>query len=65
MFCLLQRSKYLSLSIDLQKDLFNKIVKPILLYGCECWGFSNQVFFKLFLMLNHVLRNACYTEKLA
>ena len=22
-------------------DLFDKMVKPILLYGCELWGFSN------------------------
>jgi hypothetical protein len=22
-------------------DLFDKMVKPILLYGCELWGLSN------------------------
>ena len=27
--------------IDLQIELFNKLVKPVLLYGCEVWGFGN------------------------
>ena len=27
--------------IDTQIELFNKLVKPILLYGCEVWGFGN------------------------
>ena len=32
----------MSLPIDLQLDLFlKKIVKPILFYGCEVWGFGN------------------------
>jgi hypothetical protein len=31
----------LELPIDMQIDLFNKIVKPVLLYGCEIWGFGN------------------------
>ena len=22
-------------------ELFNKLVKPVLLYGCEVWGFGN------------------------
>ena len=29
------------LPIDLQLELFEKLVKPILLYGCEVWGFGN------------------------
>jgi hypothetical protein len=28
------------LSVKIQLDLFVKMVKPILLYGCEVWGFS-------------------------
>ena len=31
----------LNLPIDLQIDLFNKTVKPILLYGSEIWGYGN------------------------
>ena len=30
-----------NLSIKCQYDLFDKIVKPILLYGCEIWGYCN------------------------
>ena len=30
------------LSIDLQLELFDKLVNPILLYGCEVWAFGNM-----------------------
>ena len=30
-----------SLSINCQLDLFDKMVKPTLLYGCEIWGLDN------------------------
>ena len=29
------------LPIDIQIELFNKTIKPILLYGCEIWGFGD------------------------
>jgi hypothetical protein len=29
-------------TIKCQYDLFDKKVKPILLYGCEIWGFVNN-----------------------
>ena len=29
-----------NLSISCQLDLFDKMVKPILLYGCEVWGYG-------------------------
>ena len=29
------------LPIDMQIDIFNKTVKPILLYGCELLGYGN------------------------
>ena len=41
MFPVFKQSRLLNLSIDCQLDLFDKIVKPILIYGCEIWGFSN------------------------
>ena len=31
-----------NLSIECLLDFFDKIVKPILLYGCEVWGFSDN-----------------------
>ena len=30
-----------NLPTDMQLDLFDKIIIPIILYGCEAWGFSN------------------------
>ena len=41
MFAVFKKSRLFNLSIDSQLDLFDKIVKPILIYGCEIWGFSN------------------------
>lgn len=41
MFSLLKKAKSLLLPIDLQIELFEKTIKPILLYGCEIWGFGN------------------------
>ena len=38
LYALLNKSKTLELPSDLQFDLFNKTVKPILLYGAEVWG---------------------------
>ena len=31
-----------SLSIPCQLDLFDKMVKPVLLYGYEIWGYGNN-----------------------
>jgi hypothetical protein len=42
MFSLQKKIRSLNLTIDLQVDLFNKAIKPILLYGCEIWGFSGS-----------------------
>lgn len=40
-YSLLKKARTLQLPIDLQIELFNKLVKPILLYGCEIWGAGN------------------------
>jgi hypothetical protein len=37
----LKKGRLHNLSIKSQYDLFDKIVKPILLYGFEIWGFGN------------------------
>jgi hypothetical protein len=42
MYEVIRRGKRHNLSIECLLDLFDKIVKPILLYGCEVWGFSNN-----------------------
>ena len=41
LFSLLRKIRVLNLPIQMQVDLFNKTIKPILLYGCEIWGFGN------------------------
>ena len=40
-FSLIKKARNMHLTIDLQLELFDKLVKPILLYGCEVWGFGN------------------------
>ena len=41
LFALLRKIKSLSLPFDIQIDVFDKTIKPILLYGCEVWGYGN------------------------
>ena len=41
MYDVLKKGRKLNLSVKCQYDLFDKIVKPILLYGCEVWGNTN------------------------
>ena len=41
MYEMLKRGKFHNLSISCQLDLFDKVVKPILFYGCELWELSN------------------------
>jgi len=41
MFSILKKAKTLSLPYDIQIELFEKTVKPVLLYACEIWGFGN------------------------
>ena len=41
MFTLLRTCRQLSLPVDIQIDLFDKMIVPILLYGCEIWGYGS------------------------
>ena len=41
MFLLLQKARILRLPIDIVLELFDICVVPVLLYGCEIWGFEN------------------------
>ena len=41
MYSMLTKSRSLGLPIDLQLKMFYMMVAPILLYGCEIWGFDN------------------------
>lgn len=53
MFALLSKAAKLMLPFDITCDLFDKLVLPILLYGCEVWGIENidyiEIFYKQFL----------------
>ena len=41
MFALLSKGRKLQLPLDLLCHLFYACISPILLYGCEVWGYSN------------------------
>ena len=40
-FGLIKKARTGNLPLDLQFDLFDKSVLPIILYGCEIWGYHN------------------------
>jgi hypothetical protein len=41
MFSVVKKSRKLNLPVSIQLHLFNSMVVPILLYGCEVWGIEN------------------------
>jgi len=41
MYAILRKSRRMGLPIDLQLQLFDSVVSPILLYGVEVWGHEN------------------------
>ena len=41
MFSLVSKARKLDLPIDIQLELFDQLVIPILLYGCEVWAFGD------------------------
>ena len=53
MFALLSKAANLHLPIDIVCELFDNLVLPILIYGCEVWGFENidhiEIFYRNFL----------------
>ena len=68
MFPLLRKIRVLHVPIVMQIELFNKLIKPILLYGCEIWAFGNLdiiervqlKFLKLILNLKNKHRHIWY-----
>ena len=65
MYEVLRKGRIHNLSIKCHVDLFDLLVKPILLYGCEIWGYENldilervqTKFFKLLLHLKPSTQN--------
>ena len=54
LFVLQKKAKKLKLSIDIQIELFDRTILPILLYGSEIWGYSSytehiEIFYRKFL----------------
>ena len=62
MYNVIKKGRQCNLSIECQLELFDKLVKPILLYGCEVWGFGKndiieQVHLKFLKHLLHLKRS--------
>ena len=49
MYEVLKKGRLHNLSIQCQLDIFDKAVKPILLYGCETWGFGKTILLREFI----------------
>ena len=43
MFSLIKKARKYSLPVDLQFDLFDKMVMSVILYGCEIWGYKSCI----------------------
>ena len=41
-YSLLQKIIKYSLPFDIYLDLYDKLIIPIMLYGCEVWGYENN-----------------------
>ena len=46
MFALLKKSRNLSLPMDIMLNLFNVLVKLVVLYGTEVWAAKNVTYLK-------------------
>ena len=61
MYCMLEKARRLRLPIDIQCELFDRLIMPILIYGSEVWGYENinqvEIFHRKFIkMILHVNR---------
>lgn len=41
MYGIIRKIRYFDMSFDIQLDLFDKVVLPVLLYSCIIWGYEN------------------------
>ena len=62
MYEVLKMGRLYKLSVKIQLDLFDKMIKPILLYGLEVWGFGkNEVLERVHLKFCKILLNLKYS----
>jgi hypothetical protein len=71
MFCLLRSARSLRLPVNVVLELFQTVVVPILLYGCEIWGYENLALLEklqlkflkyLFRLKKNTMSNLIYGE---
>lgn len=57
MYGVIRKIRHFNLPFDCQLDLFEKVVMPVLLYGCEVWGYKNiEIIERIHLkFLKHIL----------
>ena len=57
MYGVIRKIRQFNLPVECQLDLFDKVVMPVLLYGCEVWGFENiEIIERIHLkFLKHIL----------
>ena len=41
LFSLIKKARRENLPLDIQFELFDRMVMPVILYGCEIWGYIN------------------------
>ena len=65
MFAMLSKIHNLNLPVEIQLNLFEKLITPVLLYGCEVWGHANLERLELFhrKFLKNLLRVNKFTSK--
>ena len=52
MHVLFKRIRNLDIPIDLQLYLFDHVILPITLYGCDIWGFENSQIIEIYIMIS-------------
>ena len=60
---MLSKVKKLDLPVDIQLGLYDQLVIPVLLYGCEIWGYHNLNEIELF--QRKFLKNVLHISKFA
>ena len=72
MFSVLRKTKKLNLPVDMQLQMFDAMVAPILLYGAEVYGYEKSdiieslflQFYKIIMCLKKTTPNAILYEEL-